>query len=109
MLAHYRRLARERPGGRLEPERIEKAHSLGPKMWWEGLGGFDGYVVFEYPNTNGVLLESGLYGHAIYVLGPDWQRLSRLSKQEVLKDPSTRRIVHRGEWFSAVKAELGFR
>ena len=109
VLAHHRRLARERPGGRLDPERIEKAHSLGPSMWWEGLGGFDGYVVFEYPDTDRVLLESGLHGNAIYVLGPDWQRLSRLSKREVLKDPSTRRIVHRGEWFARVKAALGIR
>ncbi len=109
VLAHYRGLARERPGSRLEPERIEKAHSLGPTMWWEGSDGFEGYVVFEYPRTERVLLECGLYGNAIYVLGPDWQGLSRLSKREVLKHPSTTRIVHRGAWFETVKAELGLR
>ena len=109
VLAHYRRLARERPDRLFEPERIEKAMSLDPMMWWEGHEGFGGYVVFEYPGTDRVLLECGLKGNAIYVLGPDWQRLSRLSKREVLKDPSTRRIVHRGEWFETVRAELGLR
>ena len=109
VLAHYERLARQRPDARFEPERIEKAHSLGPDAWWGGSAGFGGYVVFEYPGTDRVLLECGLYGNAIYVLGPDWQRLSRLSKRQVLEDPSTRKIVHRGEWFATVKAELGLR
>ena len=109
VLAHYERLARERPGRRFEPERIEKAYALGPTGWWGGSEGFGGYVVFEYPGTERVLLECGLNGNAIYVLGPDWKRLSRLSKREVLEAPSTRRIVHIGEWFETLKLELGFR
>jgi len=109
VLAHYERLARERPGQHFEPERIEKAFSLDPNAWWEGHAGFGGYVVFEYPGTDRVLLECGVYGNAIYVLGPRWQELSRRSKREVMEDPSSRRIPHRGEWFATLKAELGLR
>jgi hypothetical protein len=109
VLAHYRRLVRERPDARFEPERIKKAFSLGPQRWWEGRDGFGGYVVFEYPGTDRVLLECGLYGHAIYVLGPNWKRLSRQSKREVLKDPSSSRIIHAGAWFAKTKAVLGLR
>jgi hypothetical protein len=93
---HYRKLAREHPNRRYVLQRIDKAFALGPSRWWEGLDGFGGYVVFGYPGTDKVLLECAIYGNAIYVLGPDWQRLSRLSKQEAMKDPSSRRIAHRG-------------
>lgn len=112
VLAHYERLARERPGRRFEPERIEKALSLGPTGWWEGSEGsegFGGYVVFEYPGTERVLLECGLYGNAIYVLGPDWKRLSRLSKRELLDGGSATRIVHVGAWFETLKLALRLR
>ena len=109
VLAHYERLARERPGQHFVPERIEKAYSLDPNAWWEGHAGFGGYVVFEYPGTDRVLLECGVYGNAIYVLGPNWKELSRRGKREIMEDPSSRRIPHRGEWFATLKAELGLR
>ena len=109
VIGHYRGLARAYPGRRFEWDRIEKAFSLGPVAWWEGSADFGGYVVFEYPGTERVLLECGLSGNAIYVLGPNWKKLSRLSKPEVKGDPSTRWIPHRGEWFETVRAELGLR
>lgn len=109
--AHYRRLASEHPELRYEPERIEKALSLGPSQWWEGLDDFGGYVVFEYPGTGRVLVECAVYGNAIYVLGSDWKRLSKLSKRELLTDHTlgVTKIVHRGDWFARVKAALGVR
>jgi len=44
------------------------------------------------------LLERPVYGNAIYVLGLDWKRLSRLSKRELLADEThgVTKIVHRG-------------
>ena len=107
--AHYKRLAREHPERRYEPERIEKALSLGPSRWWEGLDDFGGYAVFEYPGTEKVLVECAVYGNAIYVIGADWKRLSRLSKRELLasRTRGVTKIVHKGDWFLRTKRALG--
>lgn len=61
--------------------------------------------------TNGIRIHWAVYGNAVYVLGPDWKRLSRLSKRELLADHTlgVTKIVHRGEWFARVKAALGIR
>lgn len=76
-----------------------------------GADEFDGYVVFTFPYTEKALLERPVYGNAIYVLGADWKRLSRLSKGELLADHThgITKIVHRSDWFERVKAVLGFR
>lgn len=109
ILVHYERLGRARPDIRYEPERIRKAYSLGPDGCYVGSDEFDGYVVFTFPRTNKALLERPVYGNAIYVLGPDWKRLSRLSKRELLADEThgVTRIVHKGDWFARTKLALG--
>ena len=63
------------------------------------------------PHTKKVLLERPVYGNAIYVLGPGWKRLSRMSKQELLADDThgVTKIVHRGEGFLRVVNALGLR
>ncbi len=111
VMAHYNGLGRSRPDVRFDPERIEKAWSLGPTGCYVGEDEFDGYVVFTYPRTSKALLECPVYGHAIYVLGPDWERLSRLSKRELLADRTrgVLKIVHKGNWFARTKAALGLR
>lgn len=109
VLEHYRRLARAYPERGYEPERMVKAHSLGPRAWWKGRKGFYGYVVFEFADTEKVLLECPVYGNAIYVLGSDWQRLSRKSKGAVLLDDETERIPHAGDWFGRAKRALDIR
>jgi hypothetical protein len=109
MLEHYRRLARAYPERGYLPERMVKAHSLGPRAWWKGRKGFYGYVVFEFAGTEKVLLECPVYGNAIYVLGSDWQRLSRKSKGAVLLDDETERIPHAGDWFGRAKWALDIR
>ena len=111
VLEHYERLGRARPDVRYEPERIQKAYSLGPDGCYVGADEFDGYVVFTFPSTKKALLERPVYGNAIYVLGPDWKRLSRMSKRELLADHTlgVTKIVHKGDWFQRVKASLGIR
>ncbi len=76
-----------------------------------GADEFDGYMVFTFPRTNKALLERPVYGNAGYVLGPDWKRLSRMSKRELLADGTlgVTKIVHRGDWFARMKAALSFR
>jgi hypothetical protein len=56
-----------------------------------------------------VLLENPIVGNAIYVIHKDWERWSRMTKQELMADESGEvvRIVHRPGWFEQVKRELG--
>lgn len=107
--AYYEGLARAYPERGYLPERIVKARSLGPSWGWKGTGGFRGYMVFEFPGTEKVLLECPRYGNAIYVLGSDWRGLSRKSKGAVLAGEGTVRIPHVGGWFGRTKRALGIR
>lgn len=111
VLAHYEKLGRARPDVRYEPKRIRKAYSLGPDGCYVGVDEFDGYVVFTFPYTKKALLERPVYGNAIYVLGPEWKRLSRLSKRDLLADQTlgVTKIVHKGDWFARTRAALGLR
>lgn len=90
---------------------MRRAFSLRPEAWYVGIGEFDGYVVFTFPRTNKALLERPVYGNAVYVLGSDWRRLSRLSKRELLADGAlgVTKIVHMGDWFARVVEALGLR
>jgi hypothetical protein len=52
---------------------------------------------------------AAIVGNAIYVLHKDWERWSRMTKQELMADESREvvRIVHRPGWFERVRQELG--
>ena len=106
--SHYAGLARRDPDVRYEPERIEKVFSLGPEQCYVGADEFDSYVVFTFAGTDRVLLECPIYGNAVYVLGQDWKRLSRMSKGELLSGRArgVTKIVHKGDWFGRVKQAL---
>ncbi len=108
---HYESVGARDPDLRYDMGRLEKAYSLGPSGCYTGLDEFEGYVVFTFPRTEKALLECPVYGHAIYILGSDWKRLSRLSKQELLNDAASgvTKIVHRGDWFARTKRALGLR
>ena len=60
-----------------------------------------GYGKVMFARTEKVLFEGPVYGNAIYILGPDWRRLSRMSKQELLSGRARgiNKIVHKGNWF----------
>lgn len=105
---HYKTLQHRNPRIRYDPERITKAFSLGPERCYIGTDEFDGYVVFTFAGTDRALLECPVYGNAIYVLGPDWRGLSKLSKQQLLAGRSrgVNKIVHKGNWFGRAKRAL---
>jgi len=106
---YYAGLQRSGPGTRYDPDRIVKALSLGPDQRYEEIGGVEGYTVFTFPHTSSVLLECPIIGNAIYVIHKDWERWSKMTKQELMADESGDivRIVHRPSWFEKVKQELG--
>jgi hypothetical protein len=91
-----------------QPERLEKAWSLLPAVGYVGTGEFEGYHVYLFEWTEKALLECPQFGNAIYIIHVEWKSLSRLTKKELLARHSRRvtKIVHKGDWFERVKAEL---
>lgn len=113
ILEHYARLEWLNPHIRYERERITKAFSLRPDQCYLGKDELDfkGYHVFTFAHTSKALLECPMFGNAIYIIGSDWKRLSRMPKRELLANHSheVTKIVHKGDWFQRVKRELGIR
>ena len=105
---YYSDLQAKNPHAQYDWGRIEKALELGPNQRYEEIGGVEGYIVFTFPYTSSVLLECPKVGNAIYVVHSDWERWSRMSKQELMADGSGEvvRIPHQGRWLERVKQEL---
>lgn len=79
--------------------RLEKVSSFNPNFVAVGTAGFKGYIIFGYENKNFFLLESIYTGNATYILGEDWEQISRLSKAEILNQNLHKgRLVHYQSW-----------
>lgn len=77
-------------------ERLEDINSLEPDFTALGSHGYQGYVVFGFKKKNIYVLESALYGNAIYILNEDWKELSQKSKADILKSGNyIERITHK--------------
>jgi DnaJ-class molecular chaperone len=92
-----------------DESRFSKVQSLRPDCIFGGLDAFDGYIVFQFSDTNVHVLECGWKGNAIYVIqGDNWRKLSRMSKSELLDHhrDNVERIIHRdsGIWFERLRS-----
>lgn len=77
--------------------RIEYINSQNPTMTFIGTAGFAGYVGFEFNDFT--ILESLIYGNAIYVFNKNWQEFSKLTKKEILdSNLHIKRIIHKEGW-----------
>lgn len=106
---HFNELRQRRTGIEFDQDRIEKAMDLEPKELHEEIDAtVEGYIVFTFEHTPSVLLECPRVGNAIYVIHHDWERWSKMSKQELMADDSGSvvRIPHQGDWYARVRREL---
>ena len=101
-------LSRVKEGNRsFVDHRLERVNSFEPEFTAVGQGGFTGYVIFGFPKKQIYVLESILYGNATYVLGEDWEKISKLTKAEILSDNlHIERIVHLRRWFEKIRKLL---
>lgn len=77
--------------------RLEHIYSYKPTTVFYGKSGFNGYVGFEFKDFT--ILESLLYGNAIYVFDKDCMELTKLTKKEILDDNlHIKRIIHKDGW-----------
>lgn len=76
---------------------------------WIAIGhaGFRGYFVLGFPEKKLYVLESLACNHATYVLGEDWEHLSRLTKAELLQHHRHQaRLIHRVGWHTQIQTLL---
>lgn len=103
---HLRRATAHKPGRTREifAHRFSLLNSFRPDFCAVGRHGFNGYVVFGFPGRNFFLLESIHFGNATYVLGNDWERVSQLTKAEILdRGLHQGRVLHTSEWDQQVR------
>ena len=68
-----------------------------PNTTFYGKAGFNGYVGFVFKEFT--ILESLIYGNAIYVFDKNWLEFSKLTKKEILdKNLHIKRIIHKEGW-----------
>lgn len=103
---HVQAALRGRSNGALlvieDRQKTIKAHK--PDEMYIGEGGFSDYIAYSFRDRGIVVMESIRRDNAIYVFGKDWERVSRLTKAEVLSNRHHKaRIIHAEGW----KARLG--
>jgi hypothetical protein len=87
--------------------RLEEINHYGPDFVAIGTAGFAGYVVFGFTDRDLFVFESVYTGNATYVFGDQWERLSRLTKMQILDSRLHRdRILHREGWDIRVQSLL---
>ncbi|QDZ28701.1 hypothetical protein [Noviherbaspirillum sp. UKPF54] len=86
--------------------RFKEITAYEPDFMAVGLNGFSRYVVYGWDKHKLYILESTEVDNATYVLKDDWQRVSAMSKAEVLNASAHHaRLIHRKAWFRQL-AEL---
>lgn len=79
--------------------RFQAVNAHHPEFVAIGQGGFNGYVIFAFPDQHLFILECVHFGNATYVFGDDWETLSQMTKAEILnEDLQQDRLIHRIGW-----------
>ncbi|MEN1944758.1 hypothetical protein WCE55_13020 [Luteimonas sp. MJ293] len=87
--------------------RIDAVELYGPDFAGIGRAGFQGYWVFGFTRHRLFVLESRLLDNATYILGADWETVSRMTKAEVINgDLAVARLIHDQSWYQRLDEEL---
>jgi len=112
VVEHYRRVAHKLPfglnGRYIDNSRLERIGMLNPVDCYVGKESWLGYVVFEFSNSNRVVLECPIEGNATYILAGDWKAMVVLSKAELRHEFAHcyTKVVHKGAWLSRIRTAL---
>ena len=81
--------------------------TYGPSATIVGNAGFSDYIAYVFHDRHLVILESVHYGNALYVLGDNWEAISKLTKAEIIHDGLAEdRIVHTKGWFARLASVM---
>jgi hypothetical protein len=107
LIQSLREYRQRNPTRGVDAQRLRDAFRLKPKAVYVGVDEFDGYFAFVYGEGRQVLLEHPIIGNAAYVFGRNWRELSSLTKARLRsRRRQAIRVVHLGDWKSAVKTAL---
>jgi hypothetical protein len=112
VVEHYRRVSHSLPAcfgnHQIDWTRLEDIGTLNPVRCHIGEESWLGYVVFEFGDTDRVVLECPIEGNATYILSGDWKETVYHTKAEVRCEFAGRhqRIVHKGTWLLRVRNAL---
>ncbi|WP_440958924.1 hypothetical protein ACFELO_02100 [Oceanicaulis sp. LC35] len=98
---HVESLTRRRAKRSQDPilERQEYLAQFKPSETFVGQGGFREYIAYVFKDRGLVVLEAIEFGNAVYVFGEDWERLSQLTKREIIHgNYAIERIPHTEGW-----------
>lgn len=91
----------------LVKDRFDYINSFNPNIIRQGVGGYTGYLVFEFADKNLFIFDSIIYGEAMYVFKDDWINVSKLTKSEIIQNKlAEERIVHNKYWKTKLKKFL---
>ena len=78
---------------------METIRKIFPDIKAIGNAGFFGYIVFFNPKKNVYAVESVLENNATYILGEDWERITQMTKSEILNGGlAIKRVIHSENW-----------
>lgn len=92
---------------RVAGERLRTLDRLGNDGFIVGTGRFSNYFGAKFGDRF-IALENLEYGNALYVFEENWEKLSKLSRSELIRrcDPQVHRIPHLPGWQSAIRQLL---
>lgn len=80
-------------------KRIDWLYSKKPTSIKEGIGGYTGYLVFEFEEKNLYVMDSMLYGKATYIFENEWETVSKMTKKEIIENNLAKeRVIHNKHW-----------
>lgn len=100
----HKRLSPTPQEARIIAERMDLLLSLRPRNFITGSSGFARYVGAQYGDSL-IAFDNIRYGNALYIMFEDWERLSRMSRIQLMhSDERFERITHRTGWESQAKS-----
>ncbi|UUM31792.1 hypothetical protein [Vibrio japonicus] len=89
-------------------DRMKTITNFNPDFVAVGRAGFSGYFVYGFENKGIYILESIYLDNATYVFGDDWEKLSKLTKNEIINGAEEHeRIIHDKRWGQYIRQILG--
>lgn len=80
-------------------DRLETISKYKPDFHAIGKNGYRGYIIFGFTKLNLYIFESAEYGNATYVFEGDWEKISKMTKAEIINaNLYTERFVHLEGW-----------
>jgi hypothetical protein len=91
----------------LMKERFDFIEKFNPDLKIKGIGGYIDYIIFGFKNKNIYIFDSIIYGDATYIFENDWEKVSKLTKKEIITQGLAKdRIIHNRLWETKIRKYL---